>query len=55
MNFLYLIIGIVIGILLSILNILAYKREVQTKLKNFRSKKVEFINPNNPVDDIDLS
>jgi sensor domain CHASE-containing protein len=51
----YFILGLVVGVLLSILNILAYKREVQTRIKKFTSGKAAIIDTTNYIAELDLT
>lgn len=49
------ILGLIVGILLSILNILAYKKEVQTRLKKFTSGKAKIVDTTNYIAELDLT
>lgn len=55
MMFLYFIIGILTGVLLSILNMFAYKKEVQTKLRRMMGKKAVVVDMGDPFEGIEFT
>lgn len=51
---LYYFLGIITGLVLAAVNMLAYRREVQVTLKKLFSSRAKIIDPTNPLDNIDL-
>lgn len=55
MDFLYFAVGVLTGVGFSILNILAYKKEVQARIKGFISNKASVVDMSVPFSELDLT
>ena len=54
MNFLYFIVGMLTGVSISVLNVLAYKKEVQERFRKMTTKKSVVIDMSNPLDELPI-